>query len=1173
FIFQSKHTEFISGERLAELLKNNPQNLALAVKIMEILNMARSEGFFRELEDIKLSSKVQDKIAETLVRWLPNGNSNWTFSRFRMIEKVGDPLIAHFPPHFLADLSNSEAIRCIQLFHFRNWLWSNLPFDAWSGKLASAKRIWSDMMFRSAYPVHVTKWTENEGRGYFLEGATPDELQLFTVQQLQNSRLFRVKLGKLQVRALFNVMYPDGELSSANLTEGQLYPVALKLLPQNLQRFNVTLTDFKILFTLHDEKYSYSTAFQILESLIAQSVFLGRLKNTNPETWGNSIEHLGKFIHILPVNVLKQYNITPTSPLVHSSIDSYKLTSRQARLLTGGVPLDPSKPDMMLGRKGLLRALPSSQLATKIMLPQSLLSHLLTNLPAGRHIQAASLLLRVGKLNGKTWALKSILTNKNPNQFFELLDSQAVTTLVEDIKSMKGFDRAIKSLPYNTLSALLTSHRTKLTNENILWTSDSLLSEENVPSLLGLSCNDIYAMETVDFIHIMEIYNKERELLNKPFPKDLQYCSQMALINYLEKKASLQDKMDYKLLDYLEPSEIAAVGGYILGNLNIGDIKDCIYKKHILEAIGQLPLPEFLIATKESNPWKLASLLLEQYAHTSPMINGEGLFGLGNLFSFLPSSDIEKINPVSFKLFMESMSDSKSKALCITDTSRSALYDVIVKSFGEPYKWTPGILATLGDVLIVLSSKMLNSIPESSWRDAADVLIDQTSYHLKMEWPGKINQISFHQSQIDTVMNASELLTLTKHATKGRTDRKLITDIPLEVVRPENVVKVLDTNFEKQMEIDRIGHDNDDTTETESSHNNGNPIEQSGEVLRAVLQTNQIDSRTKVPNQTTTTITTEMVKIEQREHGERHLHKISCHAIRAAGQSASLAIDEKIIELLEPEELDDCVETLGSLELDISVQKKIWNSMNKEKFYENVSDLGNLLKVLDIDDINHINVNLDTLQELGLHFLKSNPNIRTFTTEVTVALSRILCDVLERSSHKLHDLIPPNTFLKASPILGQMKTCPAHCLHKLAHLAMKPTEYGSLENWTAEDVATLGIIPAEHWRKLQSTGYGNNPLVGLQPSAVKFIPPQLFKELNEDQLKSLPTLSSAVVSEEQKSHLSESQQEALVRVQTEVPVLKPSILRTRSQSKASDSIPAKSILLLLSTALAVMTVF
>jgi hypothetical protein len=63
-------------------------------------------------------------------------------------------------------------------------------------------------------------------------------------------------------------------------------------------------------------------------------------------------------------------------------------------------------------------------------------------------------------------------------------------------------------------------------------------------------------------IFINTVLNKNKCLIFQPFPKDLQYCSQMALMNYLEMKASLQDfKHSQQLLDYLEPPEIEAIGG------------------------------------------------------------------------------------------------------------------------------------------------------------------------------------------------------------------------------------------------------------------------------------------------------------------------------------------------------------------------------------------------------------------------------------------------------------------------------------------------------------------------------------------------------------------------------------------------------------------------------------
>lgn len=57
--------------------------------------------------------------------------------------------------------------------------------------------------------------------------------------------------------------------------------------------------------------------------------------------------------------------------------------------------------------------------------------------------------------------------------------------------------------------------------------------------------------------------------------------------------------------------------------------------------------------------------------------------------------------------------------------------------------------------------------------------------------------------------------------------------------------------------------------------------------------------------------------------------KVSCDAIRATGLSAGLALDETDIELMGLEELEMCVDTLGSLELDNKLQTKIWSLVNK----------------------------------------------------------------------------------------------------------------------------------------------------------------------------------------------------------------------------------------------------
>ncbi|XP_023726242.1 uncharacterized protein LOC111874734 isoform X3 [Cryptotermes secundus] len=1440
-LISSHHLISISGSSLAALLISS-QDVAVAVKIMENLNTGMLEEFFKKLQGVELKSQIQDIIANTLVKLLPDANSSWNYHRFRTIEKVGSPLLAHLPSYFLANLTKLESSKF--LFHLRNWLWSNLPSNVWCGKTEASKRAWTDLMLRSSYPFNLSEWNANDVRRYFLEGATPDELQHLSAQQLENTVLLKTKLSRLQVQAIFNILYSNRELSSANLTEAQLLPVALQLSPANLLRFSVASTDFRVLSSLFEQmKFcSYITAKQVMESLIAQSLLSGRLKSVEPETWGNGIEHLGKFVYVLPVSALESYRLSPPTALVQSSIDCDRITARQARLLTGDTVINLEKPDLIMGQKGLLRALSSSQLVSARTLPQNLLYHLLVSLPSGMPMQAAALLQKVEGLVGDRWTLGKMLSNKDPHQFFEMMPSRKIARIVTDIENIKGFENVIKGLPPATLSVLLTARRTRLQGGK--WTSDTLLSGGSKLALLGLTCNDIYAMETMDFIYIMEQYNRVRNALKKPFPKDLQYCSQMALMSYLEKKGSLQNfKLSEQLLDYLEPAETEAIGGYILATLPVQDIEKAINSQHMLETIGQLSLPELLVATKEIKPYKYAQLLLKKHEHPHKRVTEIKAFeisSLGNLVHFLPATDILKINPVSMKLFVESFGDSASKIVCANSVTRSAWYQIFLKAFGDPFSWTSSVLATLGDFLLVVPNEELNSVPLDSWKDAADTLVEQTSYYMKVEWPGIVDRIPLYQacaeiledsessnyvaavrrlarwhlaavqSQLNTIVSASQMLATVHQSKKEKPVRKMvIPNLPIEMKHPDTIIKVLvpdevgksiivkkpgaemelgtvampntltsestthptstvalhesnetlnadliekleeletsttgdtEANTEFLMEtstpaaesiiwsstksdkINKIDGDNylttlrsstetvistgsslenttvtliypptsaavdsnstsvtSDINSTErsaelptdkhvkfsanienkhllqeiksesssdslpvngsislkrdenmslSSHrsnhekvkvkrhanvedkeeqrnnqtiNGINRAEQSGEVLRGVIRANIFSSQTKPSAVSALIPEIEMTSVQPADKREipRYWEKVSCDAIRATGLSAGLALDETDIELMGLEELEMCVDTLGSLELDSKLQTKIWSLVNKDKLLENLSDLGHLVKVLEVDDISKINLNLSSsnaldnlatlsemvtdthvLHEVGSHFLKSNPDMKKLITETTVALGRILCEVLTISSQKLHDLLEHSVFLQASPMLGRMKDCPTHCLHKFVNLATRNSEYGPLDTWTAEDVATLGSTPAglkaEQWRKLKSTGYGNNPLVGIRPSAIRCIPPQIFKELDDDQLKSLPTLSAAVVSQEQLSHLSRSQQLALTRIQKEVRILKYSEdtdSSIKQQHKPNGSASSTDINLLVIVVLAVISRF
>lgn len=58
------------------------------------------------------------------------------------------------------------------------------------------------------------------------------------------------------------------------------------------------------------------------------------------------------------------------------------------------------------------------------------------------------------------------------------------------------------------------------------------------------------------------------------------------------------------------------------------------------------------------------------------------LAGFGHLIYFLPAVDIIQINPVSFKLFVESVDDSTTKVVCADLPQRLAWYQIILKAFG-----------------------------------------------------------------------------------------------------------------------------------------------------------------------------------------------------------------------------------------------------------------------------------------------------------------------------------------------------------------------------------------------------------------------------------------------------------------------------------------------------------
>lgn len=170
------------------------------------------------------------------------------------------------------------------------------------------------------------------------------------------------------------------------------------------------------------------------------------------------------------------------------------------------------------------------------------------------------------------------------------------------------------------------------------------------------------------------------------------------------------------------------------------------------------------------------------------------------------------------------------------------------------------------------------------------------------------------------------------------------------------------------------------------------------------------------------------------------------------------------------------------------------------------------------------------------------------------ALGPIIGKVIHSRQQKL--LNDSHVFLQLVPIIGSAKNVDAYCIsHMIDHARVA---YGPLSGWSAEDVASLGVIVAG----LKTTdGLKAEALAGISPAAVAQIPPDVFKGLSEEQLARLPALSVAAISPAQSLSLSPAQSEILERVRRQIPDKDLGVVHASSASRRIYSISSFVVLL------------
>ncbi|KAE8750451.1 hypothetical protein FOCC_FOCC002745 [Frankliniella occidentalis] len=764
-----------SARGLSAIVRKHPKDPVVARAILSALDAVDDQkrvGFIREL-GLKsgLSAEVQAAIGEAAVRWWGSDLTEHSLD----LATAGTPLLAALPPGYLAELDTEHTET--MLMRLRNYPWEDRNDPRWSEQPPETKRVWMAMFKKDAKSGKgqlVNAATD--GLKMLWAGATPDEINDLQCREEDRATLTALSgFSKLQVRALVDRLYSKKALSSMEMNE--LFGWMLDLAPAGLQRFLANDTDFSSLPSADTSHASLATLKQVLEQVVASGLFQGRITTADhPGTWGRSLKDVGRLTYLIRATLLSNYTMSThrLPPDVLAAVDTYKLSAMQARYLTNkGAFLDLRRPLKELETyHGLTRAMPTARLAAlrPTAVSNDVMLHFLESIPATHPGRSATLFNKLRQSMTEPKVLDAILRNPTPAQYWTLVSAhevaaerEALEEAYQQLKSptsrmastftlgdwidstlnlnMKdGIEKHLPLVPVDKLSAILGSARRDLSlspsgKRRVVWTTDTLLSPSRPlvnGALLGLTCADVMAMDLVDFPVILAEFNRRTRAAGLPFPKRLQHCLQRALEDYMDMRRRIRRfNVTVPLVAVLEPSDIEAVGGYVLSTLRPGHIHHSAHAVQILSTIGALPPQELLAAVPSMERLRELALHLVDIFRARRSVGARCLFALGNLHMFLPADVIYSIDPEAWKLFVEATAGQpRSLAMCAGSEQRDAWHRLAVRAFGSPSQWSAGVVAALGDNLAALPADVLSWVRVASWKDAADTLSSRTVFHL-----------------------------------------------------------------------------------------------------------------------------------------------------------------------------------------------------------------------------------------------------------------------------------------------------------------------------------------------------------------------------------------------------------------------------------------------------------
>ncbi|XP_016659329.2 uncharacterized protein LOC100160532 [Acyrthosiphon pisum] len=1027
-----------------------------------------------------------------------------------------------------------------------------------------------------------------------------------------------------------------------------------KLSPLQIDQFKPEEWAKETVISLLEKTHlSYSAAKQIFNKIASDR--LSKKHISGYYEWSSDdLRHL-PLIYTQPATSFLKFCTTPPSIQSFIAVDSYKLTNRQAFYLSGCssmLSFPSNDPKLLLDLKYMIKAVPVSSLLNieDGNINYAVISHLVS-LVDDHNLPMALYLLNIANPVKQTCFIKEMLKNKHNIIFDQLAPLDVPGPIFDILKQLySNYTDRIDELPKHILNVILEDSELL-----VKWTGNDSAVIKGLYN--GYTCNFIRRLNSVQFIILISDYNAYLKRTGKVFPKNLQVCVAEAFNNYLKLKSKLTADGTIDL--FLEAWEVEAVQGFVLTTLPVDVILNSNLRDNILYSIGQLSLPELMIA---SQPQKL-SLIVDQYITDSlgnrSALSFEHLHILGNLIHFIPTTYLSVVDEQAFKFIVETgLIDTR---ICVDSIAKEKWADLLLKAFGNVENWSSDTLVTLSDLLIVLDKDQLNAIPDISRLNSSDIIL--TRYADEIEFLS--NNIPFYKGCILTLGDqykdfTNSLSTLINfYLTSMQIQLQMISPITYNlndqnkkvIMSSEAKTKMYKPNvlisLPKSGDLNKLspktnmfnkffgGKEKQDVNESTlileirnlrnsttsspisstlnsskynqslknvenyqytekpfdlafipllSTTNNYSKIsnirnntdykkkltiDDSKLIVNALHLQHVAENRKKFHDDFNTeaynitsnqSLLSEIDEISTMKNGKSYKNygqqkirslklffdtevQISCEALKMLGPSSVTSLQfDSIIHSMSDQELENCIDLLGSFDINPELARHIW-SRTKEKAA--LHTYGSVLSGLSVNDIKILDLNIDRpwslelihllskyvktdkiREEIKKQFLKKSKAI--MPSHLWGSFGSLICELPPHYSK----LIMPNKelFWKTSSAFNTITSCDMPCIINLASIAV--SVIGQSNSWKTAEVERMGIILSginiTQWQLLLN--FNPEALEGLSSNTIKCLNEQQIKLMDGSHMKYLTPKSAIAILENHSEFLDFRTKETLLQL-------------------------------------------